>query len=100
MIINLICGDNIFTSNDKQWDKIRGIISLASHEYIIEYKNNMIQNDIMPNEEDSDINVDSKNDESKEYNYYQKTLYEKSVDKEVLLKTIDEIMNEIQNMGY
>ena len=77
MIINLICGDNIFTSNDKQWDKIRGIISLASHEYIIEYKNNMIQNDIMPNEEgtdnNNDSNIDIKMDESIEYNYYQKT---------------------------
>ena len=78
MIINLICGDNIFTSNDKQWDKIRRIISLASHEYIIEYKNNMIENDIIPNEEDSNINIESKIDGSKENNYYQKTLYEKS----------------------
>ena len=90
MIINLICGDNIFTSNDKQWNKIRGIISSASQEFILDYKNNMLiyetSNDI---ENDTAIVISEDTVESDEYNYYQKMLYEKSVNKETILKNKD-----------
>lgn len=94
MIINLICGDNIFTSNDKQWNKIRGIISCASQEFILDYKNNMLFHETTP-----DIEIETKStedsEEPEEYNYYQKTLYEKSVNKETILKSIDSILKDI-----
>lgn len=94
MIINLICGDNIFTSNDKQWNKIRGIISCASHEFILDYKNNILIYETTREVEKSNTVVD--NIECEEYNYYQKTLYEKSVNKEMILKSINNIINDIK----
>ena len=101
MIINLICGDNIFTSNDKQWNKIRGIISSASQEFILDYKNNMLiyetSNDI---ENDTAIVTSEDTVESDEYNYYQKMLYEKSVNKETILKNINNILKDIQTSNF
>jgi hypothetical protein len=101
MIINLICGDNIFTSNDKQWNKIRGIISSASQEFILDYKNNMLiyetSNDI---ENDTTIVTSEDTVESDEYNYYQKMLYEKSVNKETILKNINNILKDIQTSNF
>jgi len=94
MIINLICGDNIFTSNDKQWNKIRGIISCASHEFILDYKNNILIYDTTTEVEKLNTILD--NIHCEEYNYYQKTLYEKSVNKEMILKSINNIINEIK----
>ena len=103
MIINLICGDNIFTSNEKQWNKIRGIISSASQEFILDYKNNMLNHEMKDDDIEKNSNSENKDsslndlndldnsDDCKEYNYYQKTLYEKSVNKEIILKTINNI---------
>ena len=96
MIINLICGDNIFTSNDKQWNKIRGIISSASQEFILDYKNNMLNHEM----KDSSLNDLDDSDDCKEYNYYQKTLYEKSVNKEIILKTINNMLTDIALTNY
>jgi hypothetical protein len=94
MIINLICGDNIFTSNEKQWNKIRGIISSATYEFILDYKNNLILHD-----NDLIESLDNKID-CDELNYYQKTLYEKSVNKELVLKNIDKILKDISINNY
>jgi hypothetical protein len=97
MIINLICGDNIFTSNDKQWNKICGIISFASQEFILDYKNNMLLH-----ETNSLLEITNYDEleEPEEYNYYQKTLYEKSVNKDLILKSIDSILNDISDSAF
>lgn len=109
MIINLICGNNIFTSNDKQWNKIRGIISCASQEFILDYKNNMLNHEMKDDDSEKTSNNENKysylndldnSDDCKEYNYYQKTLYEKSVNKEVILKTINNILTDIKFTNY
>jgi hypothetical protein len=99
MIINLICGNNIFTSNDKQWGKIRGIISCASHEFILDYRNNMLNHEMKDDNENTNVGLDESNDFN-EYNYYQKTLYEKSVNKEIIFETINNILKDISLTNY
>jgi hypothetical protein len=99
MIINLICGDNIFTSNDKQWNKIRGIISCASQEFILDYKNNMLNHEMKDDSENTNADLDESHDFN-EYNYYQKTLYEKSVNKEIIFETINNILKDIRLTNY
>jgi hypothetical protein len=99
MIINLICGDFIFTTNINQWNKIKGIISCAIKEYIIDYKNNIIIHHTELTIPDND-NCFSNETQVKEYNYYQNTLYEKSVNKEEVLNSINSFLNEIQIMNY
>ncbi len=97
MIINLICGDNIFTCNDKQWEKIRCIISSASYQYIMDYKNNLLINDFTLSNENVEENNEENNENimEKEYKYYNKTLYEKTVNKEDLLLNIENFISEI-----
>lgn len=99
MIINLICGDNIFTSNDKQWNKIRGIIYSASYEFILDYKNNLIIHETNVIDETKNI-LENDDHNCNEYNYYQKTFYEKTVNKESVMKNIDNILKDIKINNY
>ena len=109
MIINLICGDNIFTTNDKQWNKIRGIISCAVQEFILDYKNNMINYDLQPFNSNTDTNkrtntninetIENSNDYP-EINHFTNSLYEKTLNKDQLLNSINDLLNNIKNNNY
>ena len=101
MIINLICGDNIFTTNDRQWNKIRGIISCAVQEFILDYKNNMINYDLQPFNSNTNINETIKNaNDYPEINHFTNTLYEKTLNKDQLLNSINDLLNNIKNNNY
>ena len=107
MIINLICGDNIFTTNDRQWNKIRGIISCAVQEFILDYKNNMINYDLQPfntninKRTNANMNETIENgNDYPEINHFTNSLYEKTLNKDQLLNSINDLLNNIKNNNY